>query len=136
MTSVPVKYIEVDSISGEIIEQINLKLSGGIAGYMSDDKNCVSFQLGWTVNKSDEDEAIEKLKQQSDNVIRLRVTKVPEELRAVRHYHSLELRFTDEVDIPDWMDDMDIGSLIIQGKMSADQKKILKRRFGDRIKFQ
>ena len=136
MASVPVKYIEVDTNTGQVVETINLKLSGGIAGYIADEKDCVSFQLGWTVNKSDEDEVIDKLKQEADYGVTLSVTKVPEELRAVKHYGSLELRFTDEVDIPDWMDSMDIDRLIIQGKMSADQKKELKRRFGDRIKFQ
>jgi len=57
-------------------------------------------------------------------------------LRAVQHYGMLELRFTDKVEIPDWMDNMDIDRLIINGKVSADQKKDLKRRFGDRIKFE
>ena len=66
----------------------------------------------------------------------LRVDKVPEELRAVQHYGMLELRFNDKVEIPDWMDNMDIDRLIINGKVSADQKKDLKRRFGDRIKFE
>jgi hypothetical protein len=136
MSSVPAKYIEVDHTTGQVLQTINLKLSGGIAGYMADEKDCVSFQLGWTVNKSDEDEAIDKLKQEADYGVTLSVTKVPEELRAVKHYRSLELRFTGQVDIPDWMDSMDIDRLIIQGKMSADQKKELKRRFGDRIKFQ
>jgi hypothetical protein len=95
----------------------------------------VSFQLGWAVNESEADENLKKFKQMAGWLV-LRVDKVPEELRSVNHYDRLELRFTDEVEIPDWMDSMDIDSLIIQGKMSADQKKELKRRFGDRIKFQ
>lgn len=101
MASVPAKYIEVDHTTGQVVQTINLKLSGGIAGYMADDKDCVSFQLGWTVNKSDEDDNIDKLKQRAERSIVLSVTKVPEELRAVQHYRSLELRFTDEADIPD-----------------------------------
>jgi hypothetical protein len=34
------------------------------------------------------------------------------------------------------MDSLEIDRLIINGKVSADQKKQLKRRFGDRIKFE
>ena len=135
MASVPVKYIEVDTLTGHVIATIPLELSGGIAGYMSDENDCVSFQLGWAVNKSAAEDNLEKFKQMA-SWLTLRVDKVPEELRAVQHYGMLELRFNDKVEIPDWMDNMDIDRLIINGKVSADQKKDLKRRFGDRIKFE
>jgi hypothetical protein len=113
-----------------------LELTGGIAGYMADENNCVSFQLGWAVNESEADENIEMFKKMSRGWLTLRVKEVPEELRAVEHYNYLELQFTDKVEIPDWMDGMDIDKLIIQGKLSADQKKELQRRFGRRIEFQ
>ncbi len=135
MASAPVKYIEVDTITGKVIATIPLELSGGIAGYMADENDCVSFQLGWTVNESEADENLKKFKQMAGWLV-LRVDKVPEELRSVNHYDRLELRFTDKVEIPDWMDSMDIGHLVINGKVSADQKKELKRRFGDRIEFE
>ncbi|MBO7050392.1 MAG: hypothetical protein J6W42_07250, partial [Bacteroidaceae bacterium] len=135
MASAPVKYIEVDSLTGQVIAVIPLELTGGIAGYMADENDCVSFQLGWAVNESEADENLKKFKQMAGWLV-LRVDKVPEELRSVNHYDRLELRFTDKVEIPDWMDSMDIGHLVINGKVSADQKKELKRRFGDRIEFE
>lgn len=134
MSSVPVKYIEVDTLTGQVIATIPLELSGGIAGYMADENDCVSFQLGWAVNLSEAEENAEKFKKMSD-WLTLRVSKVPEELRSVQHYGYLELHFTDKVELPDWMDDLDIDHLIIKGKVSADQKKELKRRFKNRIEF-
>jgi len=134
MASAPVKYIEVDTLSGQVIATINLDLSGGIVGYKADEIGCVSFQIGWTVKNSEAEEKMEQLKKQADWVT-LRVTKVPEELRAVQHFGRLELRFVDKVEIPDWMYDLDIEKLIIRGRVSADQKKKLKRRFGKRIEF-
>lgn len=136
MASVPAKYIEVDSLNGEVIKTIDLKISGGITGYTADEKKgTVSFHLGWAVNRSDSDETIEKLKQEAPYEVRLRVSKVPEELQAVKHYRKLELRFTEKVEIPDWMDDMDITELLVEGKLTADEKKDLERRFGMRITF-
>ena len=134
MASAPVKYIEVDTLTGQVIATIPLRLSGGIAGYAADENDCVSFKLAWTVNLSEAQETIETIKQQ-EGWLTLRVTKVPEELRAVQHYNYLELEFIDKVEIPDWMYDLDIDRLIIEGKVSADQKKELKRRFKNRIEF-
>ena len=135
MASVPVKYIEVDPLTGKPLKTIPLELSGGIVGYMADENDCVSFQLGWAVDESEAEENLRKIKEM-DGWLTLRVDKVPEELRAVKHYDMLELRFTDKVEIPDWMESLEIDRLIINGKVSADQKKQLKRRFGDRIKFE
>ena len=136
MASVPAKYIEVDSLNGEVIKTIDLKISGGITGYTADEKKgTVSFHLGWAVNRSDSDETIEKLKQEAPYEVKLRISKVPEELQAVKHYRKLELRFTEKVEIPDWMDDMDITELLVEGKLTADEKKDLERRFGMRIMF-
>jgi hypothetical protein len=135
MASVPVKYIEVDTLTGKPLRTIPLELSGGIVGYMADENDCVSFQLGWAVDESEAEENVRKIKQMA-SWLTLRVDKVPEELRSVKHYDMLELRFTDKVEIPDWMDSLEIDHLIINGKVSADQKKQLKRRFGDRIKFE
>ena len=136
MSSVPVKYIEVDPSTGQVIATIPLELTGGIAGYMADETNCVSFQLGWAVNESEADENIEMFQKMSRGWVTLRVKQVPEELRAVEHYNMLELQFTDKVEIPDWMDGMSIDKLVIRGKVSAEQKKELQRRFGRRIEFQ
>lgn len=136
MASVPVKYIEVDSLSGQVNRTIPLKLSGGIAGYMTDDNDCVSFHIGWAVNLSDEYENIQRLEKEAPYDIKLRVSKVPEELRAVRHYNRLELQFTDKVEVPAWMDSLEIERLVIHGSLSLDEQSELKKRFGKRVQFE
>lgn len=135
MASVPVKYIEVDSLSGQVLKTISLKLSGGIAGYSADSTDCVSFHIGWTVNVSDDEANLSKMKAQA-SFLSLRVTKVPEELREIKKFGQLELEFTGKVEIPDWMDSLEIRRLVIKGNMTSDEKKALKRRFKDRIEFQ
>ena len=130
MSSVPVKYIETDPETGQVIGTIPLELSGGIAGFSADENGCVSFNLGWTVNKSQADRNIKQL-EESDGWINLRVTQVPEELRSIEHYNMLELEFVGKVDFPDWFYKLDIDNLIIKGNVTPDQKKKLKRRFGE-----
>ena len=121
MSSVPVKFIEVDTV-------INLDLSGGIVGYNADENGCVSFLLGWAVSRSEAEENIEKIKREAD-WLTLRVSKVPEALRAVRHYEYLRLEFTGKVEIPDWMYDLDIEELEIKGKVSPALKEKLRDHF-------
>ncbi len=133
MASAPVNYIVVDPFTGQVIESIPLELSGGIAGYMADENGCVSFQLGWTVTKSQKDLAIKKLKD-SDGWVHLRVSKIPEELRVIKHYDLLQLDFTGKVEIPEWFYKLDIDLLIIKGNVSPAQKRKLKRHLGkDRV---
>ncbi len=135
MASVPALYLELDPVTGNIIESVNLKLSGGIAGYVSDTATCgISFQIGWAVQKADGYELADKLKNHS-GTLDLRVAKVPEELRAIPHFDNLRLRFTGKVVIPEWMDDMDIQFLQVQGELSDAEIKDLERRFEGRIGF-
>ena len=133
MSSVPVKYIEVDPETGQVIATIPLELSGGIAGYMADENDCVSFQLGWSVNRAEADENLKKIMEQAD-WLTLRVSKVPEELRAVQHFEFLRLDFTGKVEIPDWMYDLDIEELEINGDVSPALKKKLRERFDVRFR--
>ena len=130
MASVPVKYIEVDPQTGRIINTITLEMTGGIAGFMADENDCVSFHLGWTVDESEADRNM-KMFSEADGWVTLEISKVPEELKAVEHYDLLELRFKDKVEIPEWFYQIDIDQLIIRGKVSSAQKKKLEERFGE-----
>lgn len=135
MASVPALYLVLNPVTGNIIESVNLKLSGGIAGYVSDTATCgISFQIGWAVQRADGYELADKLKNHS-GTLDLRVAKVPEELRAIPHFDNLRLRFTGKVVIPEWMDDMDIQFLHVQGELSDAEKLDLKNRFHGHIGF-
>ncbi len=135
MSSVPVKYIERDP-GGNVLSTVNLKLSGGIVGYTADvQTGCVSFPLGWTVRKSDEDASIDMIKEFSE-FLSLRVRQIPEVLRSNSHYGCLTLEFTDEnVEIPDWFYNLDIAFLEIRGKVSKQVKTQLTMFMGDKVRF-
>lgn len=133
MASVPVKYIEVSPSNGDVKNTVNLKLSGGIAGYTADEETgCVSFHLGWTVRKSDEDSNIERFQDNTD-FLSLRVKKIPEEMRSVSSYGYLEIHFTDKVEIPEWFYGLTISRLIIYGNVPSDIRRQLKLHFSDVI---
>lgn len=134
MSSVPVLYVEIDPFSGKVIESISLKLSGGIAGYKVDEKSgCVSFPIGWAVNRSDSDVRAEKFRKEAETGMSLRISSVPEELRSVRHYKSLKLTFTDKVEIPLWMDSLKVDMLTVKGRLTPEEKQDLERRFRNHI---
>lgn len=136
MASVPVRYVVFNPILQEADHIIDLQLSGGIAGFRADSiTNCVSFEIGWSVRKSSSDIIDSKLRQDLWGQTRLRVTQVPEELRIVNHFQNLELIFTDVVNIPLWVDSLDIKKLTVTGSMTYSQMNQLKLRFGDRISF-
>ena len=133
MSSVPVKYVELDPTTGQVIQTIDLELSGGIVGYRADENGCVSFRLGWTVDESESQQTIEKIKQEGGWLF-LRVSKVPEEVRVLQHYDHLSLEFTGKVEIPKWLYDLDIDYLEIKGNVSPSLKRKLKRHFDVRFR--
>lgn len=138
MASVPAKYIEVNPMTGKIDNTVDLKISGGIAGYTADEETgCISFHIGWTVNKSDVTSLTDKLKDNPNDHITLRVSEIPEELKDIDHFSAtLDLYFTGKIVIPEWLTPDKIeNSLIVHGEISASEKKALQERFGDRIIF-
>ena len=134
MSSVPVKYIETDPATGQVIATIPLDLSGGIVGFMADENDCVSFHLGWAVNITEDDKNLERINN-AGGWVHLRVSKVPEALRAIKHFDMLELTFTNKVEIPDWLYRMDIDHLIIRGDISKNDRKKMENRFRGRVDF-
>lgn len=134
ISSVPVKYIETDPATGQVIATIPLDLSGGIVGFMADENDCVSFHLGWAVNITEDDKNLERINN-AGGWVYLRVSKVPEALRAIKHFDMLDLTFSDKVEIPDWLYRMDIDHLIIRGDISKNDRKKMENRFRGRVDF-
>ena len=61
----------------------------------------------------------------------LRVNRVPDILRKMDYIGKLSLTFDGKVVIPEWMDEKKIGSLTINGNMTAQEKAELEARFPD-----
>lgn len=59
----------------------------------------------------------------------MEVDEVPEILRKLDHIHRLVLTFKGEVNLPEWLRDMDIEDLVVYGKISKAESRRLKQKF-------
>jgi hypothetical protein len=108
----------------------------GRVGMEVDPETCaMTPKMGWftRVDKTQE-ELLEEFKAKdsgdgySDGLM-LKVNKVPDIIRAMGSINRLSLHFVGKVDIPSWMDSMDIHSLEIYGSMTPDEEEALRKRF-------
>lgn len=106
------------------------------AGFTGVKENPETFalepQIGWFVRESEEEkEAIYRLRWQDRfGGIKLpNVDEVPIILKKLNHIQSLEISFNDKIELPEWMDEMQIDNLIVVGVITPSEKKCLKQRF-------
>lgn len=59
----------------------------------------------------------------------LRVKEVPPVLAKLSHIERLELYFIDKVALPEWMDNIRIDELVINGKLSDKEAERIRKRF-------
>ena len=82
-------------------------------------------RIGWLVKQKEEDQ----FRTIDTDCIELRVNKVPEALGKIPHIHHLYLYFTGRIELPDWMDSMQIDWINVIGEITNEEKKELKKRF-------
>ena len=84
-----------------------------------------------SVSQAESDDDVLKKMQNADEVmgIELRVKEVPQVLSKLKHINSLNLQFTDDVVLPEWLDDITIDHFSISGKMTKDEKEYIQSRF-------
>ena len=132
IVKVDLKYIEVD---GEHTKETMLELWGGFIGLeQNHDNYALTPKIGWMIKKKDVNEQGIHQKLMADNIpqgfwggISLIITKVPENLKKFEEIYSLTLYFKDNVFIPDWLKDIRIGKLTINGKITrTETDKIIK----------
>ncbi len=130
---VPFRYITV-SADGNVVET-PMELLAGIIGYQEDTTNfALSPLIGWAAYKTKIDEdVLNELKKQSADPwgISIRVKEVPEVLRNLKHIKALDLTFTGDIVLPDWMDEIIIDRLVLHGKANEIQQREIKERFPD-----
>lgn len=120
------------SPDGEILSETDLELMAGFVGVKEDPETfALRPQIGWIVHRSvTEEVAFADLQRQNKHgCIVLRVIEVPEMLKKLDRIRSLSLTFAGEVVLPEWMDDMTIGYLTIEGSVTGAQKQAIIRRF-------
>ena len=137
MVQVDFKYKQIDPSTGSVIGETPMQLIAGFIGVSEDTTTyALTPKIGWLVRVGNgEQDAIDELKSQNERgSIELRVKEVPEMLRQLPHIASLTLTFTDKVDIPSWMDAIQIDRLHIFGDMTDEERAQLRRRF-PQVKF-
>lgn len=126
IVKVDVNYIKTD---GQSRQQTMLELWSGFIGLAQNKDNFgLTPQIGWMVRKKDVKQTLlTKKMENSQYGIDLRVEEVPEVLKKLKSISSLTLRFKKEVFIPEWLRDIPIEILDIQGKISPEEtEKIIK----------
>ena len=105
------------------------------AGFIGVEENKNTFaltpQIGWFARKSEPDkESLARLKEQDEMCgINLRIKEVPSQLLGLGQIRSLTLDFIGKIDIPVWMDDIQIENFTVSGVVTPAEKKDLQRRF-------
>ena len=130
---VPLKYIDIDSETGEKKEEADLELWAGFVGAIEDTlKNTVTPKIGWMVRRAESDQDVYDYlsKVNEKRPITLRVQQVPLALSRIKHIKSLMLEFTtDDVELPEWMDNITIDNFSIYDNISDEKKEAIKKRF-------
>ena len=115
-------------------ETFPMELWSGFIG-VEEDKETFALmpKIGWFVRQSDEEEEnLDRLRKQDEyKGIYLRVDVVPEILKKLEHINRLEIRFTGDIELPEWLGNMDIDEFIVYGKVSKKEKNRLKELFGN-----
>jgi hypothetical protein len=133
IVKVDLKYIE---INGGYTKETMLELWSGFIGLEQNPKNfALTPRIGWMIKKKDAHEQgiIQKLQLENQpcsswgNGISIRIDEVPASLGRLNEIYSLDLHFTKAVSIPDWLKDVRIGILKIEGNITrAETDKIIR----------
>lgn len=131
--AVEFKYSVTDSVSGEVLSTTGMELRAGIMGMTFEKKWTAVPKIGWFVRvKETEDEILEELYSRDADGwdgLELRIDRVPEVLKKISHLESLTLEFTGKVELPEWMEGLDIDKLTVRGEMTPEEEASLKERF-------
>lgn len=125
MVRVPFKYI---AINGDTMKETQMELWSGFVGVEEDSVTlALTPKIGWLVRNTDTDNDI--LQEMKKNGFSLRIKEVPSVLSKLKYIEYLKLDFIGKVSLPEWMDNIKIGTFLIRGKMSDDEKAQINKRF-------
>lgn len=143
--SMPAEYVRVgfkrcyvDPATSDIKGEADMELWAGFVGAIEDTvKNTIIPKIGWLVRKAESDQDVfNKLSAANEKgMIDLRVQQVPLALSWIKHIKNLKLDFTTEdVELPEWLDNITIDDFSISGNISEEKKEAIKKRF-PQVKF-
>lgn len=128
MVKVDLRFIKTDGIHSE---ETLLELWAGFIGL---EQNAETFALtpkiSWMIKIKDTNQKGINQKLESENIpsealgggLELIIKDVPESLRKFKEIYALSLHFKNNVLIPEWLKDIRIGRLKIEGKIDGNEK--------------
>ena len=129
---VPFKYV-IENPQREVLKTYDMEMIAGFVGVEEDSQTyALTPKIGWVVRRGNEEEdAIARvmgMTKYEDQYI-LPAEEVMPILQKIKKVDYLQLSFEGKVELPDWMDDMQIEHFTIYNDISADEEKALKKRF-------
>lgn len=134
IVKVDLKYLKTDGVR---TKETMLELWAGFIGLEQNPKTyALTPKISWMIKKKDIDQTGILQKLESENIpgkggyggggIDIRIIDVPENLKQLREIYSLKLHFKNNVFIPEWLKDIRIGMLDIEGKITeSETEKII-----------
>ena len=127
----------IDPVTGASVKQIPVQLWAGFVGVQVDAKTgALTPKIGWFARTADDEEAQLKALQRMERYGQLSYTflhetdTLPGILAKMESIRKLTLSFNQyPVNIPAWVDKMNIGELEIKGRLSEAEEAQLRQRF-------
>lgn len=135
--TVPFIHRYIDD-AGNLVKEEHLEMTAGFFGVKEEPETYeLSPVMGWVISKADSEQDIHVAIENEVNRygLSMRISKVPEALRSFKHIESLELEFAGPVNLPSWMDEIDIERINIRGKLTKEEQSAIKKRF-KRVTFE
>jgi len=117
IVKVDLTYIEV---FGDSTKTTPLELWAGFIGLEQDSADfTLTPKIGWMIRKKDIDncELTDRLNKDATSGISIRVKEIPDAIYALNEIYSLRIAFVDSILIPDKLNKMKIGRLILSGNI-------------------
>ena len=136
LSEVKFKYQLIDPITMKVLEETDIALYAGFVGVTVDEATgAIEPKIGWIARKVDEEaETLARFKNPSFSMSLAdgsgtKIKTVPDVLKKENHYQRLHFVFEDKVDVPEWIDDIEIDDFTIEGFMTDEEKAKLQKRF-------
>lgn len=128
MVKVDLKFLKTDGVK---TEETMLELWAGFVGLEQNPKTfALTPKISWMIKRKDINQTGIHQKLKSENIpsisglgggIDIRIKDVPENLKKLREIYSLKLHFVNNVFIPEWLKNIRIGKLDIEGKITETE---------------
>jgi hypothetical protein len=129
IVKVDLKYLKTDGVR---TKETMLELWAGFIGLEQNPKTyALTPKISWMIKKKDIDQIGILQKLESENIpvkgghggdgIDIKIVNVPENLKQLKEIYSLKLHFKKDVVIPEWLKNIRIGMLDVEGEITESE---------------